>query len=309
MRALLELAFQNYHFYIWLVIAVTPAVLYGVRKSAKIGQSAVHKTGYAVLVMFAALFWSNGLFKLYGHVPLAPTIRAAAVVLASAVFGVLLGPVCAFLLRRINRLAHKPILSENALFFALTAIWSVQLVLQMPDQVQEWQASSYVVNYSMGFSSRFMIGSILRLLAGSFVSAKEMYWFCFACYVILIVLCSALLNRFYKSVPQTCRPAALFGIACFVACPGSIAALWGDTSFFGKLDYYGLILSLLGVIAFRKIRSVPLRYLCLTMCACFAISIYQGYVFLYYSILAVVIIEDWMRENTQENRQTLKAYS
>ena len=67
--------------------------------------------------------------------------------------------------------------------------------------------------------------------------------------------------------------------------------------------YLVLILSLLGVIVFRKIRSVPLRYLCLTLCACFAISIYQGYVFLYYSILVVVMIEDCMRDNAQESRR------
>ncbi|MBQ7542432.1 MAG: hypothetical protein IJT44_09110 [Clostridia bacterium] len=291
MRDLLRLLFENYQTFLYLAIAAVPAVLYRARRLPKDQLTAVQRTGWFLLVAAAALGWGNvlPLAARYWHVP--RIAQAAAFCLASALFGLALGPVCAFILRTVRKAGESKFFTDKALFFALTAIWGVQLALHLPDTLAGWHTCSYAVSYSMGFSSRFLLGSVMRLLFGDFVSRKEIFWFCFAVYTVFILLCSALLNRLYRKTPQENKPAVLFAIACFAACPGSAAALWNSGNY-GKLEVYGLILSLLGVIAFRCIRSVPLRYLCITVCACVSIAIYQGYVFLYFTVLAVAMIED-----------------
>ncbi|MBQ7542433.1 MAG: hypothetical protein IJT44_09115 [Clostridia bacterium] len=283
---------HDYHFFIWLALSLAPAALYRARRLSKKGLTIAQRTGFVLLASAAGLLWSNALFVLADHVTFS-AVMAALFAVMSVVAGLLIGPICYGVLYICRRASNASFLYDNRLFFALSVIWGVRLVTgkTVADTLSIWHANSYVVNYSYGFASRFLAGSILRLFAGDFVSEQEIYRFCFLTYVLLILLCSALLNRFYKNLPQKCRTAALFGIACFVCCPGSIAAMWSSGNF-GKLDVYGLICALIGVALFRKMRSVPLRYLCLTLSACVAIAFYQGFVFLYFSILATVMIAD-----------------
>ena len=289
----MTLIYHNYHFFLWLALSLIPAAVYRVRRLSRKELTLAERTGFFLMITAASLVWSNGLFLLSDHLPFSRAVQGAAFAVGSIAVGLVIGPLCYALVRLFRKAAHVSFFYDNRMFFALSVLWGVRLLTgeKVADALSMWHASSYVVNYTYGFASRFLAGSILRLFAGDFVSEREIYWFCFAVYVLLILLCSALLNRFYKTVPQSDQPAALFGIACFMCCPGSIAAMW-ESGNFGKLEVYGLLCALVGVILFRKIRSVPLRYLCLTVCACAAIMFYQGFVFLHFSILATVMIAD-----------------
>lgn len=209
------------------------------------------------------------------------------------------GAVVSLLLKKILILFRKKslpcILKENVSGIAAFLILLVRYIICVPTTVDTWHIWSYTVDFSMGFSSRFLAGQILSIFCRDYVSEKDIFMFCFVAGLLLILITSILLNIAVKKADENIKPAVFFIAACFIASPINIISLFTEMNF-GKLETYGLILSLLAVYLFNKIKNVPLKYAIVTALSVISIMFYQGYVFLYYNLILVIMIYDIFEE-------------
>lgn len=216
-------------------------------------------------------------------------------VLVSFIAGAVISLIINKLLSLLRKKSFLSFLEDNVVGFGSFLILIIRFILCVPDTVGPWHVWSYAVDTSMGFSSRFLAGQILSLFCKDFVSAKDIYRFCVIVGILLIIITSALLNIVAKKADKKIQPSVLFIIALFITCPISIISLFVPETF-GKLEIFGLILSLVSVYLFNKIRNTPLKYAVITILSVLSIVFYQGNVFLYYNIVLVIMIYDVIGE-------------
>ncbi len=208
------------------------------------------------------------------------------------------GFIMAFLVIRVMSFSFAGIrlfFSENIFGILVFFFLMMQFVFGRADQLDSWSSCWYAADYSMGMGSRFFAGSLLSLFYDDFLSQELAYNFCAAALVMLIVCVAYLINYAVKRTEAPATGAVKFLVICFLCCPGSVAALWTEGQM-GRLEMYTLLLSLVGVIIFHKTAHRGVRYFSVTIIAVVSMAIYQGYLFLYFPILAVVIICDIFRD-------------
>ena len=166
-------------------------------------------------------------------------------------------------------------------------LWMIQLIIQLPEEITKWVECWYAVDYSMGLGSRFLIGSILSLFYDGFMDRRIAYVFCVVSLVFLIALCSFMLGKLLNKTKYKAAVALL--VAYLWASPASLASYWNVKNF-GRLEVYTLLISLVCVSIFLKLRKKWMKYGVLCLGAIICNAIYQGYVFLYFPILFIVIV-------------------
>lgn len=75
---------------------------------------------------------------------------------------------------------------------------SVVLVLQNPDKVDEWMPAWYVLNYTDGIGSRLLVGTLVHLFCGDYVTHEEALTFIWISLLILIGLVSILIGKIIR---------------------------------------------------------------------------------------------------------------
>lgn len=165
--------------------------------------------------------------------------------------------------------------------------------------INNWAASSYGLHYGLGFGSRFMIGSILKLLSGDFVSHNEAHLFLLFHLSLLCGVLSYFINFLIKK--SNYNKFVIYLCLLYLAHPGGITALW-RIGIYGKLETYNLLYTLLSVSVFRRIKNVPIKYIVITALSLFNMAIYQGFVFLYYPIIVLIMTVDCY-DNQQDKRR------
>lgn len=166
-----------------------------------------------------------------------------------------------------------------------------QFIFNKADKIDSWVSCWYATDYSMGVSSRFFIGSLLSLFYNDYLNERFAYYFCCMTIILLIICVSFLTNKAIRYAEVCTIDGVKFLVICFLCCPGSIAAMWTENGM-GRLEMYTLLLSLGGVIAFNYIVNAGIRYILIMIIGVISISIYQGYLFLYFPIMFTVIICD-----------------
>lgn len=199
---------------------------------------------------------------------------------------------------KFNRI--KQFLKTNIYGFFSFFILMAQFAFNRANQIENWGACWYAANYSMGIGSRFFIGSILSLFYGDFLDQNLAYKFCAIAIILLIVCVSFLINYTIKHAEISIIDSVKYLFICFLCCPGSIAAMW-NKGVMGRLEMYTLLLSLIGVIVFNCVKHTIIKYFLITLIAIISMAVYQGYLFLYFPILFVVIICDIFNETKTNN--------
>ena len=180
----------------------------------------------------------------------------------------------------------------------------IDYLLNRSDAIDSWVSCWYAVDYSMGFGSRFLVGTILSIFYDDFLTKELAYRFC-SFFIVLLIFCIALLlNKVMKCSKKKYRTAVFFLIGCFLCCPGSVSAMWTETQY-GRLELYLLLVSFLMVVIFNKMKNIYIRYVICVAFSCIASAIYQGYIFLYFPIFVMIMVCDIFEKENQKKKVLL----
>lgn len=155
----------------------------------------------------------------------------------------------------------------------------------------------YALDYSYGFGSRLMIGSILHIFTGEYLQTEQAYHFIIGALIILCLLLAAFAGMVYRKAENgTVKNAVVFLTVLYLASPASPAYLWTDENM-GRLDTYLVINTLILAIIYLKVKNVSVKYLLFLAVGIFTISVHQVYFLLFFPSLLVMMIQDmWKAE-------------
>ena len=166
------------------------------------------------------------------------------------------------------------------------------------EQIDIWVAPIYALNYSYGFGSRFLLGSILKMIFGEYLSSSEAYLFCEIVMVTIIAVISLLIDKLVNKINDKVKIAVIFMVLMYICSPGSITAIWTSANM-GRLENYTLLLVLIAVCLFEIIQTNWIKYTVVTVISVLCIALYQGYIFLYFTVIFFIILYDFFEENDE----------
>jgi hypothetical protein len=155
--------------------------------------------------------------------------------------------------------------------------------------IGSWEGAWYGMDYSLGFGSRMLVGTILKILYPGFLSVSEALQFLRIVLVLTAALAAAAMTTALITAPEKYRTATLVLICVFMFCPGNFASIARDAS---RFDTFGVLFMLAAILLFLLIRNDPVRYILATVCAILMILAHQGNFFLYYPpVLAMMFMD------------------
>ena len=119
---------------------------------------------------------------------------------------------------------------------------------------------------------------------------------CFIVSVLIIIFVSHMLNQFVKYSPKNIKNAVYFICVLCVVCPCFINSFWTEENY-GRLDMYALLATLVGVCIFNKVKNIYLKYFSLAVVCLLSNAIYQGFVFMYFSFVVIIMLEDILKDS------------
>lgn len=165
------------------------------------------------------------------------------------------------------------------------AVLLVYLIYYIPviDEVTSWCITPYALSYRLGFISRGLIGSLIRLVVPN-LTIKHIYIIILINILFLCGLTLFFMHKILVKAYDDSKNGILFLLGLFLVNPGSIAFLfyWGN---FGRFDMYllmALIISSLLIIYDKCVWIVPL------ICAG-AVLTHQAFVFQYFPAILVLL--------------------
>ena len=154
----------------------------------------------------------------------------------------------------------------------------------------------YVIDYSYGFGSRLMIGSLMHLLFGDVIGAKQAYGFVVFCLVLLSALLAMFIGNVYRRVEdKKSKIAIVFLTVFYLMSPASPEYLWTAENL-GRLDTYLYILTLILMIITLKLKNQFVKYGLYLAIGILAIATHQIYIFLFFPALFVTMVHDVWEE-------------
>ena len=154
----------------------------------------------------------------------------------------------------------------------------------------------YVIDYSYGFGSRLMIGSLMHVLFGDVIGAKQAYGFVVFCLVLLSALLAIFIGNVYRRVEdKKSKIAIVFLTVFYLMSPASPEYLWTAENL-GRLDTYLYILTLILMIITLKLKNQFVKYGLYLAIGILAIATHQIYIFLFFPALFVTMVHDVWEE-------------
>lgn len=159
--------------------------------------------------------------------------------------------------------------------------------------VQPW----YVIDYSYGFGSRLVIGSIMHLICGEVVTKAAAYCFVVASLCLLCIAVALFAGFVYRHAEdKDIKKAVLFLIVFYLTSPASPEYLWTAENM-GRLDTYLFLITVGSAFIYFKVKNLYVRYLLFTLSGIVAVFIHQVYFFLFFPFLLVAMLQDlWKGE-------------
>lgn len=156
---------------------------------------------------------------------------------------------------------------------------SVLLLLQNPYKINDWMPAWYVLSYKDGMGSRLLVGTLVNIFCGNYVTHKEALTFILAA---MLILAGSIIRK-----SGTDRNAVIFFVAVYLAAPGNIAYFGKNV---GRLEMFSLIFFLIGIILFEKSKNDHIKYFFLFLFSEFALAVHQGTIFYYYPMIVTVLM-------------------
>ena len=113
--------------------------------------------------------------------------------------------------------------------------------------------------------------------------------------VTILLLASMLLNEIIRKATKENKDGVQFLVILFLISPASLLGMWSSNNF-GRLEYYCLLLTLVAIFGFEKMKNVYRKYFVVTCLSCISMAIYQGYVFMFYSMILMLFVYEGLKE-------------
>lgn len=155
----------------------------------------------------------------------------------------------------------------------------------------------YAIDYSYGFGSRLLIGTIMRLISpGGYVQNDTAYAFVIIANIILCAILGILLGKVLRKA-LTYGNDVFFAVSVLVvlylASPATPEYLWNGANL-GRLDTFLIINMMIIILISFKVKNRVIRYISFLSIALISILIHQIYFFLFFpSLLVIYICDTW----------------
>lgn len=181
----------------------------------------------------------------------------------------------------------------------ITVVFIMQFIMERSLDLQGWSSAWTAMDYSMGTGSRLLIGSIYRLFYGDYLDYRVAYKYVAVGTGITVVVLAIALGRLIR-MAVAARPdlkhVVIGTVAAYVAAPWSVAYTWNVQNL-GRFDVYMLLVGCLAVLAALVVKNVYLKFLLFTVLGVLGLAIHQGFAFLYYPMVLVVMCYDVFKYN------------
>lgn len=172
--------------------------------------------------------------------------------------------------------------------------------LPPPEHMHRWVTAHYLLSYRFGFSSRFLMGSVVSLLTDH-VSAEFIWSFALGAVFALCFLVASMCARVIKTQRERHRQSIIAVLVMFLLSPASVTYLFNSTNY-GRLDTYLLLCTLLIILLCET------AYIWLVPVLCFAgFAIHQGFAFTYFPAVIVVLLLGLCRGEGKKKRIAITA--
>lgn len=293
-----KVIFNNYYIFLFIIPFFLGCFL-SFRKHYNTIFSIGEKTVYNVISLFLNLIWSNAVVVVITKLGLSSYKKMICVcvfMIASAIISMVYSGCYLKVKNTVCKILSSEHIKDNYFGIAAFLLMAIKLFFETSNKIEAWHAWCYATDYSFGFSSRFLAGQIMSLFNKGKVTLNDIFVFCFITGILLVIIVSVLMNKAVRRADESYKTSVKFICICFICCPGNIQTLFSAGNL-GKLEVFGLIASLVGVLLFNKINNLPIKYLSVTLMGIIGLMFYQGYAFLYYSIIVIAMLFDIIDEN------------
>lgn len=176
---------------------------------------------------------------------------------------------------------------EGCIFLLLL----LSFLSQAPSALHDWNSGWYVMDYSLGFDSRLLIGSLLRLFYPDYLPAESAYTFVFCSIIVFLMLISYVLGSALRRTDKLpANTALLLLVTLYLLSPGSPAYLWTSENM-GRFDLYLIMLTVFAAILYIKISSVTIRLISFTIIGLIALCVHQVFMFIFLPLLFTMFVD------------------
>ncbi len=195
----------------------------------------------------------------------------------------------------------KRFLYSHRVFFGLFAFLAAYEAC-VANSFSKWQVgehflSTYAVDFSLGFCSRFLPGAVYRLLFGDVNERLLSVLLTVLLLLIFFVLC-ILLERLLLKTPRNDRPLCIFAVLLFITGPASFSLF---TQWLGVIDVYWICLCLLFVFALSDRRL----YFLIPAVFILTVLVHYGALISYVPMMAVMMLYKLLRCDEKGERRYL----
>ncbi len=199
----------------------------------------------------------------------------------------------------------RTFLKRNQYAFGMFILFIALLIMKLPsvDELSSFTTSIYAATYSLGFSSRLLVGSIIFLFT-DFLTKKALY----AVIIVSTVLMTAFVSYMLGYVPGRLDGDAGKGartlMLLYAATPSSIICLYRDI-YFGRYDVYLILVTMLILVCLANNR---LRWLVPVLCAV-CLMIHQVWMFSFMPSVGILLLYSAYRDKKKTVGAALCAVS
>lgn len=172
----------------------------------------------------------------------------------------------------------------------------VELIMRVPtmEELDTWCTTYYTISYRFGFSSRLLIGSLVRTLFPQ-LYASQLYVILLLIAVFVAALTAVVMGLFVRRANSELKYMAMFLAALWLASPASPSYLFLQNTF-GRMDtflyiYTILILLICGIIKSEK------KWFAVTALVVLAVLTHQVYVFIFFPFPAAVFMYEFFHND------------
>ncbi len=188
----------------------------------------------------------------------------------------------------------KAIWNKISIEAIICIVFGMRFIFERATELQSWSSAWLAMDYSMGSGSRLLIGSIYRLFYGDFLDYHVAYKYVAVGSGITVLVLAIVLGRMVRIICNTApqyKHVAIGAVAAYVASPWSVAYTWNWQNY-GRLDVYMLLVGCLGVLVALSVKNIYAKYILFTLLGVIGLAIHQGFAFLFYPMILVVMCYD-----------------
>lgn len=176
------------------------------------------------------------------------------------------------------------------------------LLVTAAEEINGWVAVWYATDYSIGFSSRLLLGSVLKWFYPDYLPANAAYRLVIMTLLLICLLTALVFGKVYRKIKTTgSENGFLIFVLLYLASPASPAYLWSKENM-GRLETFLVLFSLIILLICMNIGSHIVRYLLYSLLGVLCVALHQAYVFLFLPLLAAILVVElyenkWKKQN------------